>query len=228
MAKYSEGDAIGEGLEVINPDAGRDTKRRRYVAVRCVRPGCRCGGRKWTVREDKLRSGKTVSCGRVSKDNCKRWMAFNVVHRTNLDSINPDLIAMADADRMSRCDARTGETVPGDVTWRDGTPRQAGKQPLHDRLSAEPEQLMAQKTSVPAPATPKSEPTPADEFRAYLTVTPAAAEWGAPFGFVSFERVPRQLRMIDGKLPREHLESAGLINSRLALTEKGKNWLTNS
>jgi hypothetical protein len=66
------------------------------------------------------------------------------------------------------------------------------------------------------PLPPPKEPdlTPVKQ---YLTVT---------HGIVTFEKVPRMYR-IDGKPVKELLITAGIIDAKLQVTDKGKEWLAN-
>ncbi len=78
--------------------------------------------------------------------------------------------------------------------------------------------------AAPAPEPPKVETAPEtrpeDKLRPLIPYLD-----GINFGFVSFSRVPRNMREIDGKPIRDLLLQAGIIADRNVLTEKGKAWL---
>ena len=57
-------------------------------------------------------------------------------------------------------------------------------------------------------------------------LTPVVPYLDVNYGYVTFGRVPRDMRAIDGKPIRDLLVNAGIIDAKLLLTEKGKAWFT--
>jgi hypothetical protein len=71
-------------------------------------------------------------------------------------------------------------------------------------------------------ATPPQPAAPPPDLTEFKTYFPNALTYGS----VSFEKVPHGKLKVNGKHIKEVMITAGLIDSRLFLTDKGKTWLT--
>jgi hypothetical protein len=229
-------------LRVIEPDTGkRDRSGHRLALVEDV-----VTRERREVRAANVVSGNTKSAGRIKKERYKERKARSEAAKyMDLDDIDSELLDEARRLKGSDVDASSGEYVSsvrqkeGDV-WTVPTP-------ADPRFSTEFMILRGQKLrrdkstgykwlpdgkTVPAPQPVSAQPAPKaakvpepkleDKLRAlipYLDVK---------HGTVTFGRVRNGMRHIDGSPVRELLQSAGIIDAKLFLTEKGKAWLAQS
>jgi hypothetical protein len=94
-------------------------------------------------------------------------------------------------------------------TWKGEAWKDAGKPPLETFSFTPP--------SPPPPPPPKE-----------IDLTPIIPYLDISYGYITFGRVPDDMRRIDGKPIRDLFISAGIIDAKLFVTERGKAWLAQS
>jgi hypothetical protein len=229
-------------LRVIEPDTGkRDKGGHRLALVEDV-----VSGERREVRAANVVSGNTKSAGRVKKERYKERKAKSEAAKfMELGDSDPELLEAVRGLKGSDVDASSGEYVSsvrqkeGDV-WTEPNPadqqfptkfmifkgqklrkdKSTGYNWLLDGSTLSAPQSVSAQAALEAAKAP--EPRLEDKLRALIPYLDVKN------GIVTFSRVPQHLRQRDGKTSRELLQSAGIIDARLFLTEKGKAWLAQS
>lgn len=190
------GEVRGE-LRVIEPDTGKRSKSgHRMALVEDMKTG-----KRKEVRADNLLNGNTVSLGRIKKERYNEYMAaHNAALYMDLDGIHAGTMAAALA--TVGVDALTGKPI-----------EKAEPKKLALPIAVKPK-------SVKLETKPEEPPKPEDKLRVLIPYLDSAQH-----GFITFGRVPNNLRQIDGNNIRELLVTAGIIDAKLNLTDNGKAWL---
>jgi hypothetical protein len=203
------GDRLGS-LKVINPDAGRKNGHRlALVESADCDSTCRdCHGKPKMVRADYLRSGRVVSCGKRKRQLRYEHLLLRKSrgYHTDLDTIDSGTLQAAIAE--PGVDASSGKLIEKAEPKKSALALPVTPTPV--KVETKPEPMKAPK--------PKLE----DKLRVLIPYLDVKHDT------VTFGRVRNGMRYIDGRPVRELLQSAGIIDAKLFLTEKGKAWLEQS